>query len=413
MNVAHTSKKLLAAALTVALMAGGGVAAAWAAQDDGVTATEVKLGNTAPYSGPASAYGTILKTAGAYFKKINEEQGGVNGRKIVFISYDDGYSPPRTVEMTRKLVEQDHVLLDYGPLGTPCNSAIWAYMNQHKVPQLFVFTGASKWGDPKGHPWTMGWQPTYSSEGMVYAQYILKNIPDAKIGILYQNDDYGKDYVRGFKLGLGAAGRKRIVREQTYETTEPTIDSQIVNLKNSGANVFFNVTIPKYASQAIRKAYEIGWHPVQFLNNVSASTSAVLKPAGLDASKGLITAYYLKDASDPTWKDDPETKEYLAFMKKYYPQGNPDDTFNVFGYANAQTMVWVLKHAGNDLSRKHIMEVASSIPGIRIPMLLPGIRVRTTATDWYPIEQAQLERFDGRRWVLFGKLYDASGMNRR
>ncbi len=412
MNITKTGSKLLLAALTSALVGVGGIAGAVAADEVGVTSTEIKIGNTAPYSGPASAYGTILRAAAAYFNMIND-QGGINGRKIVFISYDDGLSPPRTFEMTRRLVEQDHVLLDYGALGTPTNSAIWAYMNAHKVPQLFIFSGASKWGDPKRHPWTMGWQPTYSSEGRVYAQYILKHVPNAKIGILYQNDDYGKDYVNGFKKGLGAQGRKLIVMEQTYEVTDPTVDSQVVNLKNSGANVFLNLTTPKFASQAIRKAYQIGWHPLQFLNNVSASASAVLKPAGLEASKGLITAGFLKDASDPTWKDDAETKEYLGFMKKYYPAGNPDDPFNVAGYASAATMVWVLEHAGNDLSRKHIMEVASNIPGIRVPMLLPGMVVLTTPTNWYPVAQAQLARFDGHRWVLFGKPYDARALTIR
>ena len=408
MNVTKTSGKLLVTALALVLVGVGAVAA----QEDGVTATEIKIGNTAPYSGPVSAYGTILKAAAAYFSMIND-QGGINGRKIVFISYDDGLSPPRTVEMTRKLVEQDHVLLDYGALGTPTNSAIWAYMNAHKVPQLFIFSGASKWGDPKNHPWTMGWLPTYSSEGMIYAKYIMKHVPNAKVGILSQNDDYGKDFVNGFKQGLGAQGRKLIVMEQTYEVTDPTVDSQVVNLKNSGANVFLNLTTPKFASQAIRKAYQIGWHPLQFLNTVSASITAVLKPAGLDPSKGLVTAAFLKDASDPTWREDPETKEFLAFMKKYYPAGNPDDPFNVVGYASAATMVWVLKHAGNDLSRKHIMEVASNIPGIRIPMLLPGIVVLTTPTNWYPVGQAQLARFDGQRWVLFGKPYDARALTVR
>ena len=394
--------------LTVGLIAAGGVALA---DEPGVTASEVKIGNTAPYSGPASAYGTILKTSAAYFKMINDRRG-VNGRKIVFISYDDGYSPPRTVEMTRKLVEQDHVLLDFAPLGTPCNSAIWSYMNRHKVPQLFVLTGASKWGDPKDHPWTMGWQPTYSSEAATYAKYILEKMPQAKIGILYQNDDYGKDYVNGFRRGLGDKGRKLIVMEQTYETTDPTIDSQIVNLKNIGANVFFDVTTPKFASQAIRKAYEIGWHPVHFLNNVSASVGSVLKPAGLEASKGLVTALYEKDVTDPRWEGDPGVKEYLAFMKKYYPQGDATDGFNVTGYLEAQTMVYVLKRAGKNLSRANIMKVAANIHDLRLPLLLPGVRIHTTPTDFYPIEQRQLARFDGQRWELFGKVYDVSGMSR-
>jgi len=268
------------------------------AADPGVTATEIKIGNTNPYSGAASAYGTIGKVIGAYFKKINDE-GGINGRKINYITYDDAYSPPKAVEMVRKLVEQDQVLLVFNPLGTPSNTAIQKYMNEQKVPQLFVATGATKWGNPKDYPWTMGWQPTYQAEGHIYAQYILKNIPNAKVGILLQNDDYGKDYVKGLKDGLGDAAKKLIIMEQTYEVTDPTVDSQIVNLKNSGANVFFNVTTPKFAAQAIKKAFEIGWKPSHFLNNVSASVGSVLKPAGLDASKDLITTAYLKDPTDP------------------------------------------------------------------------------------------------------------------
>ncbi len=374
--------------------------------EEGVTATEIKIGNTAPYSGPASAYGTILRAAGAYFRKVNDE-GGINGRKIVFISYDDGYSPPKTYEMTRKLVEQDHVLLDFGPLGTPCNSAIWKYMNDHKVPQLFVYTGASKWGDPKGHPWTMGWQPTYHAEGFIWARYILDNIPNAKIGILYQNDDYGKDYLSGVLDGLGNKARDLIVKQQTYEVTDATVDSQIVNLKNSGANVFINITTPKFAAMAIRKAYEIGWRPTQFLNFVSASISSVLKPAGLEASKGIISAVFLKDPSDPRWANDPATKEYIAFMRKYYPEGDPYDIFNVSGYSCAQTMVQVLKQCGNDLSRANVMRQAANLRNLQLPMLLPGIVINTSPTDYYPIEQMQLGRFDGQRYELFGPIYTA------
>ncbi len=377
------------------------------AEDPGVTATEIKVGNTAPYSGPASAYGTILKAAGAYLKKVNDE-GGINGRKIDFISYDDSYSPPKTYEMTRKLVEQDHVLLDFGPLGTPCNTAIWRYMNQHKVPQLFVYTGASKWGDPKGHPWTMGWQPTYHAEGTIWAHYILEHMPNAKIAILYQNDDYGKDYLSGVKDGLGAAAGKLIVKEQTYEVTDPTIDSQIVNLKNSGADVFINITTPKFAAMAIRKAYEIGWRPTQFLNFVSASISAVLKPAGLEASKGIISGSFLKDPSDPRWANDPAVKEYLAFMRKYYPDGDPKDIFNVSGYSCAQTLVYVLKQCGNDLSRENIMRQAANIKNLQLPMMLPGILINTSPTDFYPIKQFQLGRFDGTRYELFGQVYSAA-----
>jgi branched-chain amino acid transport system substrate-binding protein len=399
---------MLRRSLAIALLALlGVVTAATAADTPGVTATEIKIGHTNPYSGPASAYGTIGKVEAAYFKMINE-QGGINGRKINFISLDDGYSPPKTVEMVRRLVEQEQVAIVWQPLGTPSNSAIHKYLNQQKVPQLMVATGATKWGDPKNFPWTMGWQPTYQAEGHIYAQYVLKNVPNAKIGILYQNDDYGKDYVKGLKDGLGENAKKVIVMEQSYEVTDPTIDSQVVNLKNSGANVFFNVTTPKFASQAIKKAHDIGWKPLHLLNNVSASVGAVLKPAGLEASKDLITAQYLKDPTDPQWKTDQGYKDWLAFMKKYYPEGNTEDGFNVFGYTVAQGLVHVLKQCGNDLSRANIMKQAASIKDLSLPMLLPGIKVNTGPNDFYPIEQEQLAKFDGERWVLFGETYDAS-----
>jgi len=377
------------------------------AQTPGVTATEIKIGNTNPYSGPASAYGTIGKAEAAYFKKVNEE-GGINGRKINFVTLDDGYSPPKAVEMVRRLVEQDQVLAVFQPLGTPTNSAIHKYMNQQKVPQLFVATGATKWGDPKNFPWTMGWQPTYQAEGKIYAAYILKNLPNAKVGILYQNDDYGKDYLKGFKDGLGDAAKKIVVMEQSYEVTDPTVDSQIVNLKNSGADVFFNVTIPKFAVQAIKKVHDIGWKPVHILNNVSASVGQVLKPAGLEAAKDIMTVQYLKDPTDPQWKNDQAYKDWLAFMKKYYPDGNTEDAFNVYGYTVAQTLVHVLKQCGNDLSRENVMKQAASIKDLALPMLLPGIKINTSASDFYPIEQEQLAKFDGERWVLFGEIYDAS-----
>jgi len=377
------------------------------AADPGVTATEIKIGHTNPYSGGASAYGTIGKAIAAYFKKVNDE-GGVNGRKINFISYDDGYSPPKTVEMARKLVESDQVLLLFNTLGTPPNSAIHKYMNEEKVPHLFVATGATKWGDPKNFPWTMGFQPNYQVEGKIYAQYILKNIPNAKVGILYQNDDYGKDYLKGFKDGLGETAKKLIVMEQSYEATDATIDSQIVNLKNSGANVFFNITIPKFATQAIKKSHDIGWKPTHFLNNVSSSVSAVLKVAGIEASKGLITVLYTKDPTDPQWKNDQGFKDWLAWMKKYYPEGNVEDGFNVYGYSVAQTMVQVLKQCGNDLSRANVMKQAASLKDFSLPMLLPGIKINTGPNDFYPIEQEQLAKFDGERWALFGEIFDAS-----
>jgi branched-chain amino acid transport system substrate-binding protein len=378
-----------------------------AAQTPGVTATEIKVGNTNPYSGPASAYGTIGKAIGAYFKKVNDE-GGINGRKITYVTYDDSYSPPKAVEMVRKLVEQDEVALLFQTLGTPTNSAVHKYMNQRKVPHLFVATGATKWNDPKNFPWTMGWQPNYQTEGRIYAQYILKNLPDAKIGILYQNDDYGKDYRKGLLDGLGDAAKKMVVLEQTYEVTDPTIDSQIVNLKNSGANVFYNVTIPKFAVQAIKKAHDIGWKPTHILNNVSSSLGTVLKPAGLDASKGLITALYQKEVTDPQWKNDKGFLDWVAWMKKYYPEGALDDQANAYAYSVAQTLVHVLKQCGNDLSRDNIMKQAASIKSLELPLLLPGVKINTSATDFAPLEQDQLAKFDGERWVLFGELYDAS-----
>ena len=398
----RTVARLLAVALPLAL-----ISAAVAADTPGVTATEIKIGNTNPYSGPASAYGTIGKAIGAYFKKVNDE-GGINGRKINYISYDDAYSPPKAVEMVRKLVEQDQVAALFQTLGTPTNSAIHKYVNQQKVPHLFVATGATKWNDPQHFPWTMGFQPNYQTEGRIYAQYILKNLPDAKIGILYQNDDYGKDYRKGLHDGLGEAAKKLIVMEQTYEVTDPTIDSQIANLKNSGANVFFNVTIPKFAVQAIKKSHDIGWKPTHFLNNVSSSLGTVLKPAGLDASKGLITALYQKEITDPQWKNDKGYLDWVAFMKKYYPEGALDDQSNAYGYLAAQTLVQVLKQCGNDLSRENIMKQAANLKNFELALLLPGMKVNTSPTDFAPIEQEQLAKFDGERWMLFGELYDAS-----
>jgi branched-chain amino acid transport system substrate-binding protein len=392
--------------LVLAVAGLGLVPAAGAQTVVGVTATEIKIGNTNPYSGPASAYGTIGKAIGAYFKKVNDE-GGINGRKINYISYDDGYSPPKTVEMVRRLVEQDQVALLFQTLGTPPNSAIHRYVNQQKVPHLFVATGATKWNDPKNFPWTMGFQPNYQTEGRVYAAHVLKNHPDAKVGILYQNDDYGKDYLKGFEDGLGEAAKKLIVSKQSYEVTDPTVDSQIVNLKNSGANVFFNITIPKFAVQAIKKAHDIGWKPVHYLNNVSSSLATVLKPAGLEASKGLITALYMKEVTDPQWKNDKGFQEWVAWMKKYYPEGNLEDQANGYAYNVAILMTQVLKQCGNDLSRENIMRQAANLKNVELPLLLPGIKVNTSPTDFAPIEQEQLARFDGERWVTFGEIFDA------
>jgi branched-chain amino acid transport system substrate-binding protein len=395
--------------LALALIAALGVALAAPqalAQAPGVSATEIKIGNTNPYSGPASAYGTIGRAIGAYFKKVNDE-GGINGRKINYITYDDAYSPPKTVEMIRKLVEQDQVAFVFQTLGTPTNTAIHKYMNQQKVPHLFVATGATKWNDPKGFPWTMGWQPNYQTEGRIYAQYVLKNVKDPKIGILYQNDDYGKDYRKGFLDGLGEANKKLVVLEQTYEVTDPTIDSQIVNLKNSGANAFFNITIPKFAVQAIKKANDIGWKPLHLLNNVSSSLATVMKPAGIEASRGLITALYMKEITDPQWFNDQGYKDWVAWMKKFYPEGALDDQANAYAYSVAQTVAHVIKACGNDLSRENIMKQAAGIKELSLPLLLPGIKINTSATDFAPIEQEQLAKFDGERWVLFGELYDA------
>jgi branched-chain amino acid transport system substrate-binding protein len=327
--------------------------------DIGATDSEIKIGNIMPYSGPASAYGVIGQTEAAYFKKINAE-GGINGRKINFISYDDGYSPPKTVEQARKLVESDEVLFIFNPLGTPPNSAIQKYMNSKKVPQLFVATGATKWNDPREFPWTMGWQPNYQSESRIYAKYILKNLPNAKIAILFQNDDYGKDYVKGLKDGLGTRAASMIVAEESYETTEPTIDSHIVTLKSSGADVFFNVTTPKFAAQAIKKIGEVEWKPLHFLNNVSSSIGSVIKPAGTDHAQGIISSAYLKDASDPQWKNDAGMKAFDEFLAKYFPEGNRVDSSVMYGYTVAQGLVYVLKNCGDNLTRENVMKQAAN-----------------------------------------------------
>ena len=371
--------------------------------DPGASDTEIKVGNINPYSGPASAYGLIGKTIDAYFKKVNAE-GGINGRKVTFISYDDGYSPPKTVEQARKLVESDEVLLVFQSLGTPGNTAIQKYMNAKKVPQLFVATGATQFGNPKEYPWTMGWQPNYQSEGRIYAKYVLDKHPNGKIGILYQNDDYGKDYVKGLKDGLGAKAATMIVSELPYEVADPTVDSQIVTLKSKGADVFFNVTTPKFAAQAIRKAAEIGWQPVHLLNNVSNSVGSVLKPAGLAASKGILSTGYIKDYTDPTWKDDAAMKEWVAFMDKYFPDGDKTSTFTVYGYAVAQSLVQVLKQAGNELTRENVMKQAANLKNHEIGVLLPGIKLNSGPSDFYPIEQMQMQRFTGDRWELFGPI---------
>ena len=383
---------------------------AWAAGQygPGVTDTEIKLGNTMPYSGPASSYGTIGKSDAAYFAMIND-QGGINGRKVNFVSLDDAYSPPKTVEDIRQLAEQDHVLATFNTLGTPPNSAIHDYMNEKKVPQLFVATGADKWNNPKHFPWTIGFQPSYRVEARIYARYILEHVPNAKIAVLYQNDDYGKDYLTGLRQGLGDKADKMIVATKTYETTDATVNSQIVALQASGADVMFTVAIPKFAAQAIRKIYDIGWKPTHILNNVSASIKTAIQPAGPEKAIGIISSAYLKDPTDPQWQDTPEYKDWLAWMKKYNSSASTADVNNVYGYTVTQAMVAVLKQCGNDLTRENLMKQAASIHDLKLPMLLPGITVSTSADDFAPIKQLQLEKFDGKTWQLFGEVISASG----
>jgi ABC-type branched-subunit amino acid transport system substrate-binding protein len=374
--------------------------------DPGASDTEIKIGNTNPYSGPASAYGAIGKSIAAYFRMVNDH-GGINGRKVNFISYDDGYSPPKTVEMARKLVEQDEVLLLFQSLGTPSNTAIHKYMNAKKVPQLFVATGATKWNDPKNYPWTMGWQPNYQTEARIYAKHILQNKPNAKIAVLYQNDDYGKDYLKGFEDGLGPQHQKMIVAKASYEVTEPTVDSQILQLKASGADTFFNITTPKFAAQAIRAAYDSGWRPTHYLNNVSNSVGSVLTPAGLEKSLGIISSQYLKDPTDKHWENDPAMKKWREFMAKYNPDGDLKDPFNVYGYTVAMTLEQVLKQCGDTLTRENVMKQAASLKRLRIDTLLPGVTINTGPNDFAPIQAVQLERFNGKQWEVFGETISA------
>jgi len=396
-----TVSKLAAVALAAATF--GAPALAQKKYDPGASDKEVKIGGMSPYSGPASAYGAIGKAISAYFAKVNDD-GGVNGRKLNFISLDDGYNPAKAVEHARKLVEEDEVLIVFNPLGTPSNSAIHKYMNQKKVPHLFLATGATKWGDPKNFPWTMGWQPAYQSEAKIFAAHILDTKPNAKIAVLFQNDDYGKDYLKGFEDGLGAKAASMIVSKISYEVTDPTVDSQMLSLKNSGADTFFNITTPKFAAQAIKKAAEIGWKPTHYLNSVSASVGSVMTPAGLENGVGIYTASYLKDPTDPQFQKGKEWDDWLAWMKKYQPSGDLKDVNNVYGYTVAQGLVQVLKQAGDNLTRENIMKQAASLD-LTLPMLLPGVNVKTGPDDFFPIEREMLARFNGKTWELLGKVY--------
>jgi branched-chain amino acid transport system substrate-binding protein len=402
----NSRQKLRIAAISTAIIAFAATSGSAIAQkkyDTGATDTEIKIGNIMPYSGPASAYGIIGKVEEAYFKMINE-QGGINGRKINFISYDDAYSPPKAVEQARKLVESDEVLFLASPLGTPSNSAIQKYLNSKKVPQIFVSTGATKFGDYKDFPWTMGWQPAYQSEGRIYAAYLLKEKPDAKIAVMYQNDDFGKDLLKGLKDGLGDKAKTMIVAEESYEVSEPTIDSHIVKLKSTGADVYFSITTPKFAAQSLKKVAEIGWKPMYFQSNVGASVGSVLKPAGYENAQGILSAAYAKDGADAQWDNDEGMKKFYAFLAKYVPEGNRADGSTVFGYGHAQTIVQVLKQAGDNLTRANIIKQAASLKDFTPDTLLPGIKINTGATDFYPIEQLQMQRFKGEKWELFGPI---------
>jgi branched-chain amino acid transport system substrate-binding protein len=396
-----TRRNLVAGAGAVAASFVGHRTLAQRNYEPGVSDTEIKIGHTNPYSGNLSAYGAIGKAIQAYWDMVNAE-GGINGRKITFVSYDDGFSPAKTVELVRKLVEDERVFLIFQLLGTPTNTAVQKYLNQKKVPQLFVATGASKWGDPENNPWTMGWQPDYNTEAGIYAKHILATVPDARIGVLWQNDDSGKDYVAGLMKGLGKENEKKVVMSVSYEATDPTIDSQIIQLKNSGANVFFNEASPKFAAQAIRKAAEIEWRPVHYLANISASVNSVLRPAGLEASQGIMTAAYLKDPTDTQWETAPDFIAWKAWMKKYNPNGNLADSFNVYAYAVTATMHEVLKRCGDDVTRANVMHQAASMRDLVIPLLLPGIKINTSTSDFYPIQSVRLQRFKGETWELFG-----------
>ncbi|MBR0991208.1 ABC transporter substrate-binding protein [Bradyrhizobium japonicum] len=402
----RNGKLHLATALALALSISA--ANAQKKYDPGASDTEIKVGQTMPFSGPASAYSSIGKTQAAYFKMIND-QGGVNGRKINLIQYDDAYSPPKAVEQIRKLVESDEVLLTFQIIGTPVNAAVQKYLNAKKVPQLFAATGASRFTDPKNFPWTMGFNPNYFVEGRIYGQYILKEHPNAKVGVLYQNDDLGKDYLNGIKAGLGDKAAKMIVTEASYEVSDPTVDSQVLKIKDAGADLFFSASTPKQAAQAIKKIAEMGWHPIQIVDINATSVGAVLKPAGLDAAKGLISVNYGKEPLDPTWKDDAGLKKYFDFMAKYYPDGDKDSNFNTYGYSTAQLLVHVLKQCGDDLTRENVMKQAASVKDFATDTALPGIKVNTSPTDYRVNKQLQMMKFNGERWELFGPILEDAG----
>jgi len=401
-----TRRTFLASSAAAAAAWASGVGPSRAENAPGITDTEIKIGQTMPYSGPASAYGLIGKTETAYFRMINEN-GGVNGRKINLISLDDGYSPPKTVEQIRRLVEQEQVAFLFNTLGTPPNAAIRQYLNDNKVPQLFVATGAAMWGDPQHFPWTIGFQPNYQTEAAIFGKHIFATKPDAKIGALYQNDAFGKDYLIGLKAGLGADNVGMIIKEVSYETSEPTVDSQIVTLQGAGVDTFLIAATPKFAAQAIRKSYDIGWAPVRYMTDVSLSVAAVMKPAGLEKSKGVITAIYYKDATDPRWADDAGFKEFAAFVNKYMTPSDMADSNTTYGTLAGATMVQALKQCGNDLSRENIMKQAGNIKNLELPMLLPGVKINTSPDNFYPIRQMQLATFDGASWKLFGDLISA------
>jgi ABC-type branched-subunit amino acid transport system substrate-binding protein len=392
--------RLVAGTIFAATLMAATAASAQKKYDSGASDTEIKIGNIMPYSGPASSYGVIGKTEEAFFKMVNAE-GGIRGRKINFISYDDAYSPPKAIEQARKLVESDEVLLIFQSLGTPSNSAIMKYMNAKKVPQLFVATGGTKFGDPKNFPWTMGFQPNYQSEGRIYAKYIRDNFPNSKIAVLWQNDDAGKDQFKGLKDGLGDKVGM-IIADKSYEVSDPSIDSQIVALHDSGADIFFSWAAPKGSAQAIRKVGELGWKPKFFLGNTATSVASVLKPAGLEFSKDIISTAYLKDPSDPTWKDDPAIKQWREFMDKYYPDGDKTNANNLYGYVEGQAMVQVLQQCGDNLTRENVMKQAANLKNFHSELMLPGILVNTSPEDYFPIEQMQLMRFNGEAWQLFG-----------